>query len=79
MYVDGRSPRLKRGRSCEGYAAQLHKGQRSFQLNQTSKQRVNLLPLNLLREKPKHFAHYIESLVAKCFATFKFIFKHLFD
>lgn len=39
MYVDGRSPRLKRGRSCEGYTAQLHEGQRSFQLNQTSKHR----------------------------------------
>lgn len=39
MYVDGRSWRLKRGRSYEGYTAQLHKGQRSFQLNQTSKHR----------------------------------------
>lgn len=40
MYVDGHSPRLKRGRSCEGgSAAQLHKGQRSFQLNETSKHR----------------------------------------
>ncbi len=39
MYVDGRSPRLKRGRSCEGYRAQLHEGQRSFQLNETSKHR----------------------------------------
>lgn len=39
MHVGGRSPRLKRGRSCEGYTVQLHKGQRSFQLNQTSKHR----------------------------------------
>lgn len=71
MYVDGRSPRLKRGRSCEGYATQLHKGQRSFQLNQTSKQWVNLPPLKPPVGKAKTLFTQYQNFDGKIFCNFQ--------